>query len=250
MRSAKTTSQPQGSSFLSRLMSWFSIGANPAQRREHLRVPTPALDVTCQSGHDRLKGVLADVSRGGVRLLTSRPVKVNQRLTVRLEGTHCEYTTVQARVVRCRPLAGKFETGVIFVDDAQVLSRSWVAHTLSQVGLGSSRHDRRTHRRVSSCIRGAVSGSADQTSSDATVIDISQGGALLYTPRVVDPNVYMTLYCEMPDGETAISLETRVLRVDTVGDDLYAVSVRFVATSAAQQRSLSHLMAQADAKAA
>lgn len=217
----------------------------PAQRRRSLRVPTPAHEVTCQHGRERIKGVLKDVSATGMRLLVGRPVRKEQMTSVRLDGNRAEYGTVQARVVWCRPNAGRYEIGVAVLDKTSIIERSWLQDTLNQAGAEAGSKDQRASRRVPLRKRATLRSVATEPPSAATVLDLSEGGALIQTTRIVDKGVYLSLRFDESAEQSGFDMEVRVVRVQLLPDDKYEVSLQFIAPTPNAAREVRALLDRA-----
>lgn len=229
-------------SLFQRLKSLLVRVKAPVQRRRALRIPAPGYEITCQHGHERVKGVLKDVSASGLRLLIGRPIRKEQMTSVRLDGNRAEYNTVQARVVWCRPIAGRYEVGVVLLDKSSVLERSWLRDTLSQAGAQPGTPDQRVHRRVPMRKRATLRSVPSEPASAATVLDLSEGGALIQTTRIVDKGVYLTLRFDESSEVRAFEAEVRVVRVQMLPDDKFEVSLQFIAPNGASLQSVRRLM--------
>lgn len=221
-----------------RIKGLFSRPQSPTQRRTNLRIPTPAHEVTCQHGRERIKGVLQDVSASGMRLLLSRPIPRHQLMSVRLDGNRSEFQTVQARVAWCRRVVGRFELGIEIIDTACIRDRSWLSTTLAQVGLDDIKRDRRSSRRVPTESRALIRSNASSVASEAVIIDLSEGGALVRASRILDPGVYISISSNDGPAHAAFTVEARVVRVHSTSDNTCEVSLQFVAPSVEEARAV------------
>lgn len=80
-------------------------GGEPLQRRDAFRVPISlsvvlTLPDEVEEGDRRVVGKTADLSVGGVRVITERPIPEGQRAELRIEGPRSEPMLLQGRVVR------------------------------------------------------------------------------------------------------------------------------------------------------
>lgn len=233
----------QQSSILGRLKAFLGhrpAATAPAQRRAQVRVPTDSHDLTCWAGRERVKGILKDLSSRGLRVFLSRPVRPGSVVTIRLDfWTQSDYDTVRATICWMRAAQGGYEAGIELVDRAELIERSWVMPLLERVGFAhETSAERRKSRRIPTNMRALLHSNASVSCAKATVLDLSEGGALLRTAHYLDEGVFIRIASEGVGTCPGIDVEARVVRVRPTSDGMFRVSLEFVAPSPAEEKAL------------
>lgn len=203
----------------------------PAQRRQYLRAQSEPLDVTCWVGLHPFKGVVSDISAGGLRLGLSRPIPTGTTLTVRFEGSYCGDfdTNVISQVKWCRPGLISHEIGVAFSDGDRAIKETWVSPFLEKAGLTmASAYERRRSRRVTTRMEGTLHGAMMSAPNTVKVLDLGEGGALVNASRELDPSVYVQLgVAGRHSRQNILDVQGCVLRSRRMPDGTFLVSLAF-----------------------
>lgn len=221
--------------FFTRQLPWLLFGSEDVLRNRRHQ-PRLALDLPVQVEVDGLeeRAQVRDFGRDGLRLSMATRMPRGRRLSVRvLPGASSDGTDFSAsaplvcRVAWCRYVSPGFQVGCKYESGPETLATSWVQMLLVD-RLGGERSAERRDRRVEATIPATLS-QAGQPARDVFVLDLSLGGARVFTsePWLPAPEPHPRLQLTPPGGGKGIDFSVEVVESAPADGSGFSHRLRF-----------------------
>ena len=185
---------------------------------------------------------LKDFGPNGLRLQGPFKASRGKRLEVQvmpdsgLEGA----TRLVCRVAWCKSVESEHQMGCSYDDKPEVLAASWVQLLLRE------RHQRSTERRdrrVEAAIPARIL-DAQQEALDVFVLDLSLGGARVFSPKPWNPSVEPRLSLRVPGQTSSVDFAVEVIEGRAQDTSGYNYRLRFLDSDGKRQALLRRMLMQ------